>query len=289
MKNLGIAFGGGGARAAAQCGAIRALREYGVKPDIVAGTSAGSIVAVLYSAGFSCQQMVDIFEGLDFFRDIVAPERPRGGLFTSEPLLELLRRMIPYRNLEDLPIPCKVVASDLDHGCVKIFTEGELAPRVVASCSIPIIFTPIVIDGVHYVDGGAFMNLPVPAIREECKTVYSFSLLHLEDEKYHDNLISVANRSFSIMLASNELADARMSDLDVELDTTGSNAYDLTKMEMLFNRGYQQTAEMLWKQGWQKVEEPETVVFHQKEAGSRLHGPLKEVMAKLNALKYNND
>lgn len=282
MKELGIAFGGGGARAAAQCGAIRALREYGVKPEIVAGTSAGSIVAVLYSAGFSCQQMIDIFEGLDFFHDIVAPERPRGGLFTSAPLLELLRKIIPYNNLEDLPIPCKVVASDLDNGCATIFTSGELAPRVVASCSIPIIFTPIVIDGIHYVDGGAFMNLPVPAIRQECKTVYSFSLLHLEREKYHDNLISVANRAFSIMLTSNELADARLSDMDVELDTTGANAYDLTKMEMLFFRGYEQTAEMLRQKGWTKVEEPESVVFHTQESGLKIHRAFKEAIQRMN-------
>ena len=82
MKELGIAFVGGGARACAQCGAVQALREYGVKPDIVSGTSAGAIMAVLYSAGLSSQQLVDLFEGLDFFKDIVTPEVPRGGMFS---------------------------------------------------------------------------------------------------------------------------------------------------------------------------------------------------------------
>ena len=113
MKDLGIAFGGGGARAAAQCGAVQALKEYGIKPDLVSGTSAGAIMAVLYSSGFSSQQLVDIFEGLDFFKDIVSPEVPKGGLFNSAPLLALLRRILPYKNLEELPIPTYVVASDL--------------------------------------------------------------------------------------------------------------------------------------------------------------------------------
>ena len=207
-------------------------------------------------------------------------------MFSSALLLTLLRSILPYKNLEDLPVPSYVVASDLEKGCVKIFKEGEIAPRVVASCSIPIIFTPIKIDGAHYVDGGVFQNLPVPAIREECRKVISFSLLHLEDEKYHDNLISVANRSFNMILASNELADMRLSDLDVKLDTSGCNAYDLSKLEILFKRGYRQTCEMLEEQGYRRVLEPETIVFKQKEEDKmeKLHSirPLKEAIARLN-------
>lgn len=286
MKELGIAFGGGGARACAQCGAVQALREYDVKADIVSGTSAGAIMAVLYSAGFSCQQMVDLFEGLDFFKDIVTPNVPRGGMFSSAPLLELLKRVLPYKNIEELPIPTVVVASDLEHGCVKLFREGEIAPRVVASCSIPIIFTPIKIDGIHYVDGGAFQNLPVPAIREECRKVFSFSLLHLEEEKYHDNLISIANRSFNMIMASNELADMRLSDVDVKLDTSGCNAYDLSKMELLFKRAYRQTCEMLESQGYSRVFAPEQIIFKQKDENKteqfRALNPLKEALAKIN-------
>lgn len=286
MKELGIAFGGGGARACAQCGAAQALREYGVKPDIVSGTSAGAIMAVLYSSGFSSQEMVNLFEGLDFFKDIVTPIVPRGGMFSSAPLLELLRKVLPYKNIEDLPIPTVIVASDLEHGCVKLFREGEIAPRVVASCSIPIIFSPIKIDGIHYVDGGVFQNLPVPAIREECRKVYSFSLLHLEEEKYHDNLISLANRSFNMIMASNELADMRLSDVDVKLDTSGCNAYDLGKMEILFRRGYRQTCAMLEAQGYERLLEPENIVFKPKEENVidqlRSLKPIKDTLAQFN-------
>ena len=75
---LGIAFSGGGAKAAAHCGALQALKEYGVRPDVVSGTSAGSLVAAFFSAGFSPVQMIEMFRELNFFRDIVAPSRPRG-------------------------------------------------------------------------------------------------------------------------------------------------------------------------------------------------------------------
>ena len=97
---LGIAFSGGGAKGAAHCGALQALKEYGIKPDIVSGTSVGALVAVLYSAGFSPKQMIETFQGLNFFKDIVAPCLPKGGLFDSRPLLSLVQSLLPYSRLE---------------------------------------------------------------------------------------------------------------------------------------------------------------------------------------------
>ena len=122
---LGVAFSGGGARAAAHCGALQAFHEYGIKPDVVSGTSAGALVATLYSSGFTPQQMIELFQGLNFFKDIVTPAVPKGGLFDSRPLVKLLRKSLPYTLLEELPIPTFVVASDLEHGAPKVFDKGE--------------------------------------------------------------------------------------------------------------------------------------------------------------------
>lgn len=110
--------------------------------NIVSGT--GALVATLYSSGFTPKQMVELFEGMNFFKDIVTPAVPKGGLFDSRPLVELLRKHLPYTRLEELPIPTLLVASDLEHGIPKVFTKGEIAPRVVASCSIPVIFQPMI-------------------------------------------------------------------------------------------------------------------------------------------------
>ena len=125
--SLGIAFSGGGAKAAAHCGALQALKEYGIKPDIVSGTSAGALAAVLYSSGYSPKQIIETFQGLNFFKDIVTPSLPKGGLFDSRPLLELIQNKLPYKRLEDLPIPTYIVASDMEHGAAKVFTKGEIA------------------------------------------------------------------------------------------------------------------------------------------------------------------
>lgn len=262
---LGVAFSGGGAKAAAHCGALQAFKEYGIKPDIVSGTSAGALVATLHACGFTPKQMVELFQGMNFFKDIVTPSVPRGGLFDSRPLVELLRKRLPFTRLEELSIPTILVASDMEHGVPKVFTKGEIAPRVVASCSIPVIFQPMLINGTHYVDGGAFQNLPVSAIRQKCEKVIALSLNHLEEDKYRDNLISVAYRSFLMMMVSNIAADTAQADLLIELDTCGCTAYDMSKIEELFFRGYDSAVKALEANGYQRIMPKEAIAFPKKK------------------------
>lgn len=261
---IGATFGGGGAKAAAHCGALQALKEYGIKPEIVSGTSAGALVAIYYSSGFSPKEMVDLFLGMHFFKDIVTPSIPRGGVFDSQPLIDHLRQTFPYSHLEELPIPTYIIASDMEHGAAKIFSSGEIALRAAASCSIPVIFKPVVIDGVHYIDGGAFMNLPVSVIRSRCDTVFAFNLNHIYKEKYRDNLVSVAYRSFSMMFVSNTVADARNADIYVDLDTKGCNAYDMSKLEKLFYRGYDSTIKVLEENGFVRQLPKEEITFERR-------------------------
>ena len=262
---LGIAFSGGGAKAAAHCGALQALKEYGISPNIVSGTSAGALVATLHASGFEPRQMVELFQGMNFFKDIVTPSVPKGGLFDSRPLVDLLRSHLPYTRLEELPVPTYLVASDLEHGVPKVFSRGEIAPRVVASCSIPVVFQPMCINGIHYVDGGAFQNLPVSAIRQKCEKVIALSLNHLEEDKYKDSLISVAYRSFSMMMVSNIVADTAQADLFIELDTYGCTAYDMSKIEGLFFRGYDSAVKVLEENGYHRLLPKEAISFPKKK------------------------
>lgn len=266
---LGIALSGGGAKAAAHCGAIKALEEYGLKPDVVAGTSAGALVATLYASGFSPEQMIDMFAGLKFFKDIVSPRMPKGGFFDSKPLVEFVRKNVPFDKIEELPIPTHIVASDIEHGTVKTFTRGELAPRVVASCSIPVIFRPMCINGIHYVDGGAFQNLPVPAIRQKCEKVIALNLNLLNEGEYKENIVSVAYRSFSMMFMSNTIADARSADLAIDLDTSGCTPFDLSKLEELFYRGYNSAVKALEENDYQRQTDYRAVTFCKKKTSKK--------------------
>jgi len=292
--SLGIAFSGGGAKGAAHCGALQALHEYGIKPDVVSGTSVGALVATFYSSGLSPKQMIETFQGLNFFKDIVAPCLPKGGLFDSRPLQELIQKILPYSRLEDLPIPTYIVASDMERGVPKVFTKGEIAPRVVASCSMPVIFQPMCINGVHYVDGGTFQNLPVSAIRQKCDKVIALNLNHLEEEKFKNNLVAVAYRSFMMMMVSNVAFDAAQADLFVELDTYGCMAHDISKIEELFSRGYASTVKVLEENGYQRVMPKEVASFpkkrHKKNTMNNPEDVLRNTLGKgLSAIKAIRD
>ncbi len=276
--SLGIAFGGGGAKAGAHCGALQALKEYGIKPDVVSGTSAGSLVAAFYSAGFTPVQMIRMFLKMNFFKDIVEVSKPGGGLFDSSPLMKIIETQMPYENIEDLPIPTYIVASDMDHGKVKVFSKGRLAPRLVASCSIPIVFKPMVINGVHYIDGGVFQNLPVPAIRPLCEKVIAFSVRRLEEEPYKNTLLHTATRAYSMMFMSNILADSKLADTYIELDTSGCGVYDIACITELFFRGYRDACAALEADGYERVLPAEEIDLPSKE--ELINAKKKELLSR---------
>ncbi len=262
---IGFAFSGGGAKGAAHCGALQALHEYGIKADVVAGTSAGSIAATLYASGVAPIDMANMFATLDF-KDLLGVQKLRGGIFDTKPLVKHLRSIIPYQNLEELPIPATVVATSLERGCVKFFSEGEIAPRVAASCSIPIVYQPQKLEGEHYVDGGVLMNLPVTPIRDCCEKVIALNLHHAEVIPYKDRLTGVAVRCSALMFLSN-----------------------LSKVETLFHIGYDTAVKQLEEAGYTRVLPAEKLTFAHKEkkpdAVAELKLKAQEMIQKSEALR----
>ena len=263
----GFAFSGGGAKGAAHCGALQALNEFGVKADIVAGTSAGSIAATLYASGMSPVEITDNFSNLDF-RDLLGTQLPKGGMFDTKPLVRHLKKIIPYERLEDLPVRTMVVATSLERGAVRFFEDGEIAPRVAASCSIPLIYQPVKIDGEHYVDGGVLMNLPVSALRDKCEKVIALNLHQAGEIRYRDSLYSVAMRSFTLMFLSNIMEDAARADMVIDIDTSSYSAYDLSNIESLFYLGYNAAVKALEENGYKRVMPRQALRHTRKELTS---------------------
>ena len=149
---VGLTLSGGGAKGFAHVGALKAMEELGIRPDIISGTSAGAVIAVLYADGYSPDEILDLFSGLSF-NDLAEITLPRSCFFKIDRFKHFLQKSLRAVNIEDLSIPVVVTATDLDHGKYVAWRSGEIAERVTASCSIPIIFPPVLIDGTHYVDG----------------------------------------------------------------------------------------------------------------------------------------
>ncbi len=162
---LGLALGGGAARGFAHIGVIQALEESGIRPDLVVGTSAGSLVAALYASGRSGTELAALADSMDetVFADWSYPTR---GLIRGEALARYVREHTGGRTIEQMRLPLGIVATDLDSGQAILFQRGDPGAAVRASSAVPAVFQPVKIGTREYVDGGLVAPVPVRFARQ---------------------------------------------------------------------------------------------------------------------------
>lgn len=163
---IGLALSGGGARGFAHVGALKVLAEHQVPIDLIAGTSAGSVVGGALAAGMSVGE-IEKMAAAARWRDLVRPSLPIGGLLSNAPMDRFLRRHLPVDRLEDVKIPFAAIAFDLGtNSSVLLSKTGDLITAVRSSCAVPGIFSPVRDElGRMLIDGGVVSPLPVEAVR----------------------------------------------------------------------------------------------------------------------------
>ena len=235
---LGLALSGGGAKGFAHLGVFKLLEECGLKPDIIVGTSVGALMGTLFADGYSADELKELFTGREF-SEFAQLQLPKSGLFDSKRFRYFLKRHLRAKTFEELKIPMIVVATDLDNGESHEFSSGPIVEAVTASCSIPIIFSPVVINGVHYVDGGLFHNFPVSIIRDRCERVIGVNVSPLVPQKYKQTIFHIAERSYHYMFRANTLEDREMCDVLIEAEEFGMyKTFDLENVEQIARIGY---------------------------------------------------
>jgi NTE family protein len=163
---LGLALGSGAARGLAHIGVIRALQERLIKVDCVAGTSIGALIGAAYCAG-NLEPLARDFNSFDWKRvaSLLDPVFPRSGLIDGQKVAAFLRAYVPFRNVEDLPVPFCAVATDMLTGAEVVISRGDLVEAVRASIAVPGMLTPVRSNGRLLVDGGLVNPVPVNTTR----------------------------------------------------------------------------------------------------------------------------
>lgn len=165
-KKIGLALSGGAARGFAHIGVVKVLVENDIPIDMVAGTSAGSIVAAALASGLSIDEMLKMADGIGW-SDIGRPSLSPMGLLSNAPLGRYLARHLTVDRIEDLKIPFAAVACDPMTGEeVVLKDKGDLIFAARASCAVPGIFVPPKDGGRILVDGGATKPLPCDTVRD---------------------------------------------------------------------------------------------------------------------------
>src|SRR6185312_4302042 len=164
---IGLVLGGGAARGFAHVGVIQVLEEAGIKPDLVVGTSAGSLVAALYASGKTGAQLQQVAMSMQeaTFTDWMLPLFGR-GMLRGDGLERYVNRQVGGRLIEDMPLRLGIVATDLHSGQGVLFQRGDTGKAVRASSAVPAIFEPVRIAGHDYVDGGLVAPVPVDYARQ---------------------------------------------------------------------------------------------------------------------------
>ena len=245
---LGLSLSGGGARGFAHSGALKAIEDFGLRPEIICGTSSGAIAGILYADGYTPEEIINLFVGKDF-REFIDIQVPVLAIFGTSGFRRFLEKHLRTKNFEDLQIPVKIVATNLNEGKFAVFDKGAIIDALIVSCSIPIIFNPVVIDGVNYVDGGVCKNFPVSPIRNLCDKIIGVNVSPLVPKKSGmeiKTIMHVAERSYHYMSRTNTLRDRTLCDVLVEInDLVYFKTFDLVNAEKIFNIGYESSRQAL--------------------------------------------
>lgn len=243
--NIGLALSGGGVRGFAHIGALRALEDVGIKPDIIAGVSAGSIVASFYAAGMSADEIFNLFGSIDMSK-FLQVDITKSGFLKLDKFKRFLETNLPIKNIEELLIPTIIAATDIEQQHEMPFTSGNIAERVVASCSIPLVFRPVKIDGSYCVDGGVLHNLPSFYLKPVCNTVIGINVSPLKLGPIKLNVRSLAYRTYKLMTMRNVIADKQLCDLLVDIiSIQGHSTFDTSAANKIAQKGYFETMKIL--------------------------------------------
>lgn len=212
---LGLALGGGGCRGIGHIGALKAFEELGVKFDYVAGTSAGSIVGSFYALGKTADEMIEIVKTLKK-KDVTGGSIPFIKPAKTEKLEETLNKI--YGDImvfSELKVPLSVVCTDLKTGKEADFDYGNVAKVVSGSCAVPGVFTPVVHEGMHLVDGGLRNNVPVDIVKKMgANVIFAIDVNHLRGTGTNSlSTISVLSSTIGIMMQSKIDKTMEMADL----------------------------------------------------------------------------
>jgi NTE family protein len=219
---IGLALGGGAARGFAHIGVIKALEAQGIYPDIVVGTSAGSLVGALYAAGnngFALHRLALEMDESAITDWSVPFFSSSSGVLKGEALQEYVNRTVKNVPLEKMKIPFGAVATDLHNGAPVLFQRGNTGVAVRASSAVPGIFQPVMIGDRTYVDGGLVAPVPVAFARQMgADFVIAVNISAQPEAQTANSSLEVLLQTFSIMGQSINHYELKGADVVIQPD-----------------------------------------------------------------------
>lgn len=239
-----MVLSGGGARGIIHIGVLEALREAGMKPACIAGTSMGAIVGAFFAAGVEPKEMLRLLKKKNWL-SMFRIKASFAGLLEMAYLQDILRQHVPD-DFAELKVPLFVGATNLTTQDYQIFSEGRLHKAVVASASIPILFHPVQIGEHRFVDGGVINNMPSFACKGHCDRILGVDVNHVVFSRQPDNVKSIATEVFHMVVHANSREG--LAACDALIRPFLGDAFDMldfSKTDALYEVGYREGTKWL--------------------------------------------
>jgi NTE family protein len=234
---IGLVLGGGAARGFAHIGVIQILEEAGIRPDLVVGTSAGSLVAALYASGKTGAELGALAQSMDESA-ITDWGYPGRGLIRGEALARYVREQTAARNIEQMKLPLGIVATDLDSGAAILFQRGDPGLAVRASSAVPAVFQPVKIGSREYVDGGLVSPVPVRFARQMgAELVIAVDISSPPEGQPTGDAMRMLLQTFAIMGRSINQFELRDADIVLRPKLNGVGSADFTARKRSIDAG----------------------------------------------------
>jgi NTE family protein len=236
---IGLALGGGAARGFAHVGVIQVLEEAGLRPDLVVGTSAGSLVAALYASGRTGQQLQQVAQDMEeaAFTDWTLPIFSR-GMLRGEALARYVNAQVGGKLMEQMPLSLGIVATDLNSGQGVLFQRGDTGMAVRASSAVPAVFLPVKIGSREYVDGGLVSPVPVRYARQMgAELVVAVDISSSPEGNPAGDTLQILLQTFAIMGKSINGYELREADVVVRPALAGVGGADFTARRRAIDAG----------------------------------------------------
>ncbi len=236
---VGVVLSGGGARGIAHLGVLKALEEFGIKPSVISGTSAGAIAGAFYAMGFPIPEILTIIEKGQFFSfsNILIKKQ---GFFSMNGFEKIYTKYFPNNSFSDLRIPLFVAATDILKGETVYFSSGNLSRSLMASSCIPVVFQPVNYNETFFVDGGVLNNFPIEPLSHRCDTIIGVHVNSIKKELHEIHMNDIIDRSFHLALSNSVRSKVAKCDLFIEPpDMSQFSIFDMKKAKEIFEYGYQ--------------------------------------------------
>lgn len=245
----GIVLSGGAYRGLGQVGALQALQERGIQPDVICGTSSGALNAVLYATGYSPQEMLEIWKKEPMAKTLNF-HLPKLGMLRNSKIGELIRPYLRHKRLEELPLPVWLTSSCLNDGSQKVFKEGELLTVIEAACAVPVVYEPVEIEGRLYVDGGLVSNLPTEPLRGKCERLIGISVNPIPYKEELDGFTDLVYRTIWAGLEGTVQKTREWCDWYIAPPELGEHGFnERSALDLFYQAGYDYTSRFLEKKG----------------------------------------